>query len=141
MVVPTRRIETAEFRQLIEQTEGDTVPRYVLGAFSFVPPRPGEQFVPKVNDQINILQLNSMEPLIYKDPSNGVVFVILPLYQDDQFDYAYMHDIHPNKKAWGYYLINYGTRIDDVTDYIDGDFVWFNPEPLPAFDISKELTH
>ena len=141
MAVPTRRIETDEFKKLINQEEGESIDRYILGAFSFIPPRPNETYNPKTNDLVNILLLNSIEPLIYRDPSNGITFIILPTYQDDQFDYQYMRDIHPNKKAWGYYLAHYGWRADDEDHELDEDWIWYDDTPVPAFELGKVATH
>lgn len=143
MALPTRFIDTEEFRRVAGHTPNveDTVPRYVLGAFSFVPPRPDEEYRTKPNELVNVMLLNVAEPVLYRDPSNNMAFVILPWAMDDEFDYDYMHGIHPNKKAWGYFLAPAGYRLDDTEEYLNGDWVWYREDDIPAFELGKVETH
>lgn len=143
MALPTRYIETAEFRKAADSTPGveDNIQRLVLGAFSFNPPRPDEPYQQKPSDLVNVLLLNVAEPVLYRDPSNNIVFVILPWSMDDEFDYDYMHDIHPNKRAWGYFLVPYGIRIDDIEQPMSGYWIYFKDEDLPEFELGKVETH
>ena len=145
MVVPTRYIETAEFRKAADSTPniGDSIQRLVLGAFSFNPPRPDEEYKHAPSELINVLLLNVAEPVLYRDPSNNMAFVILPWAMDDKFDYDYMHDIHPNKKAWGYFIALAGTRIDDIEQPMSGHWFYFKDEDedLPEFELGKVETH
>lgn len=103
MAVPTRIIEKPEFEELM-RTEGSTVPLFRLDAVGFQPPRPKEQWGGEPGISINVLMLNVIEPVIYKD-GRGDAYIIMSAYDDgNTFTYANFQDCHYVKGAWYYRL-------------------------------------
>jgi hypothetical protein len=118
MTVPTRFIERDEFYRLLDQ-EGKTAAVFKLEAIQFDPPRPdGSRLKPydEKLQSINILLMNVVEPVIYKD-GDGTVFIILNAFDDDRvMTYENFEDTHPIKGAWGYRLCPY------YVDWADKDY-------------------
>jgi hypothetical protein len=106
MTVPTRFIEREEFHRLLDQ-EGKTAAVFKLEAIQFDPPRPDGSHVEPYRDEIrsiNVLLMNVVDPVIYRD-GDGTVFFILNAFDDDTvMTYENFEDTHPIKGAWGYRL-------------------------------------
>jgi hypothetical protein len=86
---------------------------FKLEAIQFDPPRPDGSRLKPYDDKlqsINILLMNVVEPVIYRD-GDGTVFIILNAFDDDTvMTYENFEDTHPIKGAWGYRLCPHYVR-------------------------------
>lgn len=139
MAIPTRFIEEAEFRELLQVEDDDTIPVYKLTAFQFNPPRPVEdgEDAPEPADEksVRVMLLAVVEPRLYRD-DNGVVFVVFPSFET--LDYAAARDLHPDHDAWAYRFAPYYWRSDSPLSHAS---YLFKTEEIGAFDREDVLTH
>lgn len=141
-MIPTRRIEKAEFEELIKLSgyEGDTLILWELHAFDYVDDP--VHVIDVINYQeVNILRLNVLEPVIYKDDNLGPI-VVVPM-TEDHVEYDDFSDWHVKKGCDGYYLAMSFWEINDW-DYDLDDVYWAfkgKKKDLPPFDLDDWRTH
>lgn len=145
----TRRLDEEDYRFLVKQLDGDTVDKWWLRPLSFDPPRPdGEAdklHTPKYTEKqaFPVLQLNVLEPMLYKDP-HDTVFVVLPWPAVDEYTYDDLANIHTaGYQAWGYVLYPDGWSLEHPSIHDSANALWWfsGDEFLPDFDADNTATH
>jgi hypothetical protein len=126
MVMPTRFIDKAEFDELMKVEGSTVIPAYRLDGVPFQPPFPGEKWQGEKYKGINILLLNVVEPVLYKD-GRGNAYIILNENFDDQWDYEYFAEFHPAKHdAWFYRLCPIYWKAGDIDYNLRDAKVFYN---------------
>lgn len=137
MTTPTRFIEEDTYQELLKLNGGYAV-QMVLEALEFRPPTEG---MPNpsgiIEPSVNIYQLNVAEPVIYRNPKDGTVWIIISPYDDYSFEY--FADMHSGKNVWGYILAPRGWKAGG--DMPIGHAEFFFADDVPDYDEQNVRTH
>jgi hypothetical protein len=155
-------IDSETYADLLKQ-EGDVLPLYYLTAVHFLPPRPmtDKEAMRRVDLPVDeddmtpygmqdefhylpVMLLNVHKPVIHKELSGSTVFIIPADWEE--IDYQTLSVIHIDHNAWAYRLERrewdaYNTDQEDSDDPMSDAHWYFNPKPLPDYDLGKVDTH
>lgn len=140
-MIPTKRIEESDFRELTKHFGSDPLPIFKVVALKFEPPLPEGEEPPGYASKkpvMRLIPLNVTEPRIYTN-KQGDVHIIYPMY--DELTYELLQDMHPVKGAWCYRWSHLYWVEADHSSNLDEALYFFKPDYIPPFAAYDVTTH